>query len=70
MSEYSSSIHISWGNPPRFLYSIEKAQLLQAAPSHPILYAHAYFFLCSITPASSATLNFVTSASDMVVKIT
>ena len=54
MSEYSASIYISWGNPLCFLYFIEKAQLLQAAPSHPIFYAHAYFFLCSITPASSA----------------
>ena len=53
MSEYSENIHISWGNPLCFLYPIEKAQLLQAALSHPILYAHAYFFLCSITPASS-----------------
>ena len=54
MSEYSASIHISWGNPLRFLYPIEKAQLLQAALDHSVFRFHAYFFLCSITPTSSA----------------
>ena len=54
MSEYSASIHISWGNPLRFLYPIEKAQLLQAALDHSLFRFHAYFFLCSITPASNA----------------
>ena len=54
MSEYSVSIHISWGNPLCFLYPIEKAQLLQAALDHSVFRFHAYFFLCSITPASSA----------------
>ena len=54
MREYSVFAHISWGNPLRFLYPIEKAQLLQAALDHSVFRFHAYFFLCSITPASSA----------------
>ena len=54
LSDFPSEFNPGKRGRPFEIPPMQKAQLLQAALDHSVFRFHAYFFLCSITPASSA----------------